>query len=306
MLERIEFRAMGCRMLAAVATSSARGIEALRETPRWFEGWEACLSRFRAESELNRLNSSPGRYVPVSETLWEVFQCAIEAEVQSAGLVSPTVLGALEAAGYERSFELIPSGPEGEGAAFGPAASLGTVAWSAESRSICLPAGVRLDFGGVAKGWAAHQAMQRLQAYGPALVDAGGDIAISGLLPGGEYWLVGVENPLQPGSNLAILKLGHSGVATSGRDYRRWKRGQGWQHHIIDPRSGQPADTDVLCATVVASSLLQAEMAAKTVLILGSQAGLKWLEGHPSWTGLLVLEGGEVIYAPGIERYLEK
>jgi thiamine biosynthesis lipoprotein len=91
-------------------------------------------------------------------------------------------------------------------------------------------------------------------------------------------------------------------VATSGRDYRRWRRNGVWQHHIIDPRTNRPAKTDVLCATVIAPSACQAEMAAKTLLIMGSLEGLRWLEARPTFAGLVVLEDGTTLHS---RRWLE-
>src|SRR5439155_9167707 len=127
---------------------------------------------------------------------------------------------------------------------------------------------------------------------------AGGDIAISG--PGfpGEGWPIGVEAPVlpefSPDTQLELLRITAGGVATSGRDFRRWRQGGQWRHHIIDPRTGSPANTDVLAATVVAPSACMAEIGAKVALLLGSVEGLEWLEGRDSMAGLVVLgDGGE-------------
>ncbi len=97
--------------------------------------------------------------------------------------------------------------------------------------------------------------------------------------------------------------LGACGVATSGTDYRRWKQGGRWSHHLIDPRTGLPAQTDVVTATVVAPNALLAEMAAKTVLILGSGPGLDWLENQPGFAALVVLETGEILFSHHLEAY---
>lgn len=87
------------------------------------------------------------------------------------------------------------------------------------------------------------------------------------------------------------------GVATSGRDYRRWQKNGVWQHHIIDPRSGDPAFTDVVTATVIAPTAQSAEMAAKAVLIQGGVQGIAWLEKHPPLAGLVVLEDGHTLHS---------
>lgn len=310
MTAQIDFRAMGCQMLAILDAPVPRARPKLAHVPEWFESWEQSLSRFRESSELSQLNRSQGVPVEVSQTLWSVLQAALRAEEQSGGLVTPAVLEALEQAGYDRSFDTLErreERPNGKllAEAAPPAIALSQVKFEPDSRSVRLPLGLRLDFGGVAKGWAAQQAMQRLSPYGPALVDAGGDIAISGLQADGSPWVIGVADPMEPDSDLATLSVGKCGVATSGTDYRRWKKDGAWQHHIIDPRTGLPATSDVLSATVIAPSVVDAEVAAKTALILGSQDGLRWLEAHPAYAGLLVLGEGQRLFSSRIEAYLE-
>ena len=305
MNHKIEFRAMGCQMQAILESQSESVPELLGQTPAWFEEWEQCLSRFRPNSELNRLNASAGWPTPVSETLWDVFQTALEAEKASSGLVTPTVLQALVAAGYDSSFDVLPRERESVQASGWPSAgSLAEVSWDQTTRSICLPLDLHLDFGGVAKGWAAHQAAKRLAGLGAVMVSAGGDIAISAGRSDGSPWVIGVDDPFNAGEILEMLMVGACGVATSASDYRRWKLGGRWNHHIIDPRSGLPAQTDVLAATVVAPDVMQAEMAAKTALILGSQRGMNWLESNAKLAGLFVLQNGEMLYSRRIEPLL--
>jgi thiamine biosynthesis lipoprotein len=303
----LDFHAMGCQMLAILDAPNPSAKRRLACVPEWFEAWEESLSRFRPESELSRLNRSAGKMVRVSPTLWEVFQAACEAERLSDGLVTPAVLDAMLAAGYSASFETLASeaNPGGHLQA-APLHTTSEIKAELESYSLQLPAGVKLDFGGVAKGWAAQQAVQRLQVYGACLVDAGGDIAISNLREGGQPWQVSVADPLHPDQDLAGLQLGRCGVATSGRDYRRWQQDGVWRHHIIDPRSGLPADTDILSATVIAPDLIWAEFAAKTAFILGSQAGMAWLEQRPALAGILVLDDGRCLYSDRMEAYLWK
>ena len=303
MNHKLDFKAMGCRMTALVESESEP--ELLQLVPDWFEEWEQCLSRFRPNSELNRLNRAAGWPVQVSETLWQVFQVALEAEKASSGLVTPTVLKALIAAGYDRSFEMVaPQLDPAPGGGWPTAAALAEVSWDAATRSICLPLDVQLDFGGVAKGWAADRAAKRLASAGGALVSAGGDIAIYAEPATGYLWPIGVDDPFHPGEYLEILMVERGGIATSGTDYRRWKQGGRWNHHIIDPRTGQPAQTDVFAATVIAPNAIEAEMAAKVALLLGSERAIDWIESKPEFAALLVLESGEQLYTRRMESFL--
>jgi thiamine biosynthesis lipoprotein len=309
-MDHCTFHAMGCEMLALLESDAPGARTALDQVPAWFASWERQLSRFRDDSELARLNRSAGRPVRVSKVLWDVVEAALDGAAQSGGLVTPTLLGALEAAGYDRSWDMLQTNEAGatgfpRGVAAAEAAEtkalrrpasddLGAIQRDPATRTIRLLGGVRLDLGGVAKGWAADRAARLLGMCGPALVDAGGDIAVSGPLASGAGWPVGVADPFAPEANVEVLVLAAGGVATSGRDYRRWQRDGAWHHHIIDPRSGRPATTDVLSATVVGPSARAAEVAAKAALILGSREGLAWIEARPELAGLLVLESGRI------------
>jgi FAD:protein FMN transferase len=308
-MKQIEFHAMGSRMLALLDSTAEEAENALNRVPAWFEEWEQALSRFRPGNELDRLNRSNGLPFQASKILWEVFQAACAAEQFTGGLVTPTVLDALVGVGYACSFESMPHMQTGHSIPFPKPVLLslpGIIVWDVPTRSLVLTDSVHLDLGGIAKGWAAEQAVRRLACFGPALVEAGGDIAISGLLNDGQAWPVGIDDPFRNGAYFETLKLTRSGVATSGKDYHRWLMDGIWQHHIIDPRTGLPADTDVMAATVIAPTVMEAEAAAKAVLILGSQAGLEWLESDSGLAGVLVLENGDCIYSQNMEKYLWK
>ena len=304
MINKLEFKAMGCHMFAALDLPEEQVLP-LEQVPAWFEAWEQILSRFRETSELSQLNHSAGIPFQISETLWEVLRAALEAERLSFGLVTPAILDALVMAGYDRTFdELTATSSYCLMDRITPIGSLSEIHLDESNRMVCLPPNLRLDFGGIAKGWAADQATRKLSAFGPALVNAGGDIAISGPQSNSEAWPIGITDPFDAESNPDILMVELGGVATSGKDYRRWQRDSVWQHHIIDPRTGLPAQTDVLTATVIAPTAVEAEVAAKIALISGSRAGLDWLESNPTLAGMLVLEDGQRIYSQRIAEYL--
>jgi thiamine biosynthesis lipoprotein len=304
---------MGSKMLAILDADHPAPI--LQEVPAWFEDWEQALSRFRLDSELTILNASAGATRTVSRTMWDVIAAAIEAEELTGGLVSPLILEALVTAGYDRTFDLLERdsrfesssgdehGPWGV-STLNPLPSLKSIVVDDAAREVCLPPGIGLDFGGVAKGWAAHQAMRRLAAAGPALVSAGGDVAVSGPQASDDPWRIALENPFEPDGCLEMIYLEGGGVATSGKDHRYWRRGGLFQHHIIDPRTRLPASTDIMTATVVGRTVMQAEALAKTVLISGSQAGLAMIDDCEDAEAILVLDDRRMLYSRNIEMYL--
>jgi len=230
-MQQITFRAMGCQMMAALDSPYPGDQAQLEAVPGWFETWEQHLSRFRPNSELSRVNQGVDMQ-PISSVLAQVVRAALVAQRQSDGLVNPLLLNALEAAGYNRNFTDLPeeiNDPDD----LPPLTENWQLELDFDNRKLTLPPGARLDLGGIAKGWAADRAARRLGALAPALVDAGGDVAVSGPQADGTPWPVGVANPLDPTDQIDLLALWEGGVATSGRDYRRWRKDGRWMYYSL-------------------------------------------------------------------------
>jgi FAD:protein FMN transferase len=251
-MQRQTFRAMGTDIELLVDAEDAD--DALRRAEAEFHRLEALLSRFRDDSELSRLNREGT--LEASPDVVRVTELALDARDATGGRFDPTVHDALHAAGYVDSFELVP--PESRDAGT-TAACGGRVRIS--GRRISLYPGVRLDFGGIGKGFAADRAASILATTGPCLVNAGGDIAIRG-----GRWPVGVAT----GSGSITLELSAGALATTGRDRRTWRRAGRTLHHVIDPTTGTSAAGDLLRVTVVASDAVQAETWAKALFLAGS------------------------------------
>jgi len=256
----------------------------LDEVERLFAQVEAELSRFRPQSGLSRLNAAAGRGPqPISSMLHEVLALALQAAHASDGIFDPTVLNALQAAGYNRSFELV--GTDGASPQHRQKVAASGSGWQrvlldAAEGTAALPAGLGIDLGGIAKGWTVDQAARHLGQWGPALVDAGGDIR-SGGAPG-EPWPVAVQDPFDETRDLAVVSLADNAVATSSIGGRRWQRDGQPMHHLIDPRTGQPSCSDLHTVTALAPTATEAEITAKVVLLLGRQKGQRYAEkrGH--------------------------
>ena len=282
---QITFRALGSTMLIVAEALCETELEVV---PRWFAAWEQSLSRFLPTSELQSLNTHG--MACVSPLLWEALQHGLEVAAITDGLITPTVLPALLAAGYSRSFD--------EGVEPSPTTPISqipdwrTIQCIPANRMVTLPPDCLIDLGGTAKGWLINRALAQLRCFGPVLVDAGGDIGVTGPQTDGLGWPIEVAHPWLDREPIALAILPSGGIATSGRDYRRWQSNRGWQHHLIDPRTGYPSTSDVLSATVIAPDAATADWAAKVVLLLGSRTGLQWLDQHPDLAGIVVLDDG--------------
>jgi len=302
------FRAMGTEVDVWLWSShEQRAQNALQAVERFFAKSESRLSRFRRDSELSRLNRSAGQPFDASPQLYNLVEQALFWRDRTGGIFDPAILPALVAHGYDRSFTLMAA----ERAPVAPAVAHpahrsttpidSTAIILGPGRQIYLPPSMALDLGGIAKGWTAQQAVYRLGMWGPGMVDAGGDIACTGRPPG-EPWVVSVADPLDDAQDLAFLDLTGAAVATSSRARRQWMYDGASVHHLIDPRTGAPAQTNVLSATVVAPRLPDAEIHAKTVLILGETQGTAYLSALPKVSALLVMENGRRLMLGGFEE----
>jgi FAD:protein FMN transferase len=224
-----------------------------------FERLEQVMSRFRPTSELSLLNEAGE--LDVSADLADVVGRAVEANIASGGRFDATVHDALVAAGYDRPFDEVPADAPAV-----PAAARRGGGVTVENRRIKLAPGTRLDLGGIGKGYAAERVAAMLSLEGPCLVSAGGDIAVRGV-PIAGTWPVGVSDELTVG-------LTRGGLATSGSERRRWRRGGVEQHHLIDPATGKPAASDLLRVTAVASDAVEAEVLATSLFIGGLDEAL--------------------------------
>lgn len=296
----ISFRAMGCQVNVWLETADD-GAAILQQVPVWIETIEASLSRFRPESELSRLNARVGDWVTVSSTLYEAIVQARRAARVTDGLVTPLVLPTLLAAGYDRSFETLHDWPSNSisQARTDNSASFPLAQWSAilldmAGERVRLPG--LIDLGGTAKGWTAEVIADRLAEHGPCLVDLGGD-----MVGRGKPWPVELHDPFLPDIPFATFALADRAVASSGTDYRRWGTGK---HHIIDPRSGAPADSDLLSVTVIHPDAVLAEAFAKVVLLQGSLNGLAWLSQYPDAAGLAFDHDGRILATENIKNTL--
>ena len=235
-------------------------------------------SRFRPDSELSRLHAAGGGTFLLSYGLAEAVGVALAAARWTGGLTDPTIGDALIRLGYDRDFASI-------GALAGlPEPAVPAAGWQLvrlDGPLLRLPHGIRLDLGATAKGLGADRAVRAAMAatggHGGVLVSLGGDIAVAGTPPR-DGWPVTVAEEPDPGGvpRGQLVRLAAGAVATSSVTVRRWHRGGIVLHHIVDPRTGRPADGPWRTATVAAVTCADAN-AASTAAIVAGPAAEDWL-----------------------------
>jgi FAD:protein FMN transferase len=265
---------------------------------------DAACSRFRPESELRRACAAGGRPVPVSPLFAEALSVALAAARLTDGDVDPTCGQALANLGYDHDFA---SARRNTGVLTTPAAPGGGwrgIVLDTSRGQVTVPDGVLVDLGATAKALAADRAAAKIAASTGCgvLVNLGGDISVAGRPPA-EGWLVGVADDANFDSTTASVVAGQvvtirdGGLATSSVLGRAWQRGGVWLHHIIDPRTGEPARSCWRTATVAAATCVDANVASTAAILRGEQA-VGWLRGL-GLPARLVRRDGSVVRVAG-------
>jgi thiamine biosynthesis lipoprotein len=292
------FTALGTTAVVAVDEPEALA-EAEAILRRELDAIDRACSRFRADSELSRLNRSPGDEVGVSPLLLEAIEVALRAAAITDGDVDPTVGRAMGELGYDRDFSLVPGERPGVRVRIARVPGWRTVRVDRARATVAVPPGVQIDLGATAKALAADRAARAVHAATGAgtLVGLGGDIAVGGEVPG-DGWPVRVTDDHRriDGEGETICVRG-GGLATSSTTVRRWRSAAGPRHHILDPRRGAPAAEVWRTVSVAAGSCVDANIASTAAIVRGRRA--------PEWlaeTGLparLVSREGDVVHTDG-------
>lgn len=272
----------------------------------WFRKCEEMFSRFDQQSELSRINRSNSPWIFVSPWMAEVLSLAKQYWLKTDGLFNPFLLDALENAGYIQSFETVRCRKGTNLSAALPEVTIQadpqTFHVYPRLRLLERQPGLRIDLGGIAKGWAAQQLARYFQkefALPRGLINAGGDLYAWGGYSDEEHWSIGIQHPWNE-TDIGIICLHGGAVATSGTMTRRWHTQEGVQHHIIDPRTSKPSRSDLVQCTVASPSLVEAEVLAKVILILGQEKGAAFLKRYMEMenrplAAFMVTEKGEPI-----------
>jgi FAD:protein FMN transferase len=288
----IRFEAFGTDALLVVS-DPARGAAAVAAATRVVEEFDRACSRFRADSELSKLNASGGDPVRVGPVLLEAVSAALRAARLTDGDVDPTVGEALIALGYDRTFSELSGAPPVRPVRLAAVPGWRTVQADMDAGTVRIPPGVSLDLGATAKALAAdHAAAAASEAAGcGVLVSFGGDLAVAGPAPA-SGWRVRVTDDHRAGLDAPgqWITLWDGGLATSSIVVRRWQTDSGLAHHLVDPSTGGSVDSVWRTVSVSAASCLDANIASTAAIVRGARA-VAWLEGLGLPSRLVSVDG---------------
>ena len=162
-------------------------------------------------------------------------------------------------------------------------------------------AGMKLDLGAIAKGYATEQAVEVLKRHGirRALIDAGGNIRVLGKNPRSTPWRIGIKNPRKADAILAVLSLEDAAAVTSGDYYRFFEAGGKRYHHILDPRTGYPAGAS-MSVTVVTRDAGLADVLSTAFFVLEPEKALQMAKKLEGVDLLIVAADGRILHTPGL------
>lgn len=263
--------------------------------------YESLLSKTQVDSDVYRLNHAGGKLVTVDPETYALLQRAKEISELTDHAFSVSIAPLSELWNFKT--HTIP----------GDAQRIAALALVDDERivlgqehTVSLAPGMQIDLGGIAKGYIADQAaaLTRNRCTG-AILNLGGNVYCTGSKPDGSAFKVGVENPLCPDPvTPAVISITDGTVVTSGTYERYFEENGIRYHHILDPQTGSPAQTDLVSATIVSTCSMDADAFATACIVLGSERSLELLK-QLRLDAILITTEGDILLTPGFETRVD-
>ena len=275
--------------------------EALTAASREINRLEATLSRTIDTSDVSRLNA--GEAVEVQPETRALLERALTLSDETGGTFDMTVAPLVALWGITSDAPRVPSQDEID-------ALLPLVGGEHVHMddAVTLDTGCAVDLGGIAKGYASQQVADILRAHGvtSAVVSLGGNVYVCGSKPDGTPWNVGVQDPAASGY-AAIVALTDRFAVTSGGYQRYFEAADGTVYrHILDPRTGRPADSDLLSVTIISDDGTAADAYSTALYVMGEQEAVSFWRAHGGFELILITADGRLLYTPGLSDAITK
>ena len=260
---------------------------------------DAALSRTQQAGDLYKLNHANGQPTEVSDDTYTALEKALEYAEMTNGAFDPTMAPLTDLWGIGTDNARVPAQSEIDEAlthvGYQNVKLLG-------NNQVQLLNGAQVDLGGIGKGYASQQIADIFRAYDvtSAVVSLGGNVYVCGSKPDGSAWNVGVQDPAASGY-AAIVALTDCFAVTSGGYQRYFEAADGTVYqHILDPRTGRPADSDLLSVTVISGDGTAADAYSTALYVMGEQEAVSFWRAHGGFELILITADGRLLYTPGL------
>ena len=285
-----------------ISSDEQRANQAIAAAYEEIQRIENLLGRYNKNSQIFALNKNAGvGSVTVSHEVRELLQRGKDYGVLTDGLFDIAIGALVDLWGIGTEQARVPSEKEIQQTL--PRLNLAALDLAhPQGVSITQP-GVSVDLGGIGKGYAIDRAWQTLKDHGveKALINAGGNIRCIGTRVDGNPWRIGIRHPRQEGI-LGVIDVTEKAVATSG-DYERYFMQDGMRyHHILDPRTGRPAQ-ECQSVTILAPTAEMADVLSTSVFIMGTDAGMRFIEAQEGVEGMIVGRNGNPVFSSGFALF---
>ena len=261
---------------------------------------DSMLDRSDPNSEVSKLNASGSG--TVSEDVRALIDYSAEVYYQTDGSFDITVAPLMELWGFYTKEYRVPSDSEIQSAL----EKTGFEKITADGSEVDLN-GTELDFGGIAKGYAADKAASFLRGHGTesAMLSLGGNIYALGSRPDGDPWRVAIADPSDPARSAGTVKVSDKAVITSGTYQRNFTSGGSFYHHIIDPKTGKNPENELASVTVIGDNSAVCDALSTAFFVMGTDRAAEYLREHTEINAIFIDKSGNITITAGLEDIFE-
>ena len=281
----------------------AKAQEAIEAAVSRLFALDAMLSVTNGKSEIAKLNAAGGADVTVSPEVYRLLEDAVYYSEKFAGYFDVTISPLVSLWGFYTDVFAVPDDTE-------IAESLTRVDYHfvnlKENLTVSLDGGAQIDLGAIAKGYATEQVRAIFENYGieNALIDLGGNILTLGDKQGASLWRIAVQNPFDSAVQLCTLAVSNKALVTSGSYQRYFEQNDVRYHHIMDPQTGAPAESDLVSVTVITEDALYADALSTSLFVMGFDRAASYWRLSPDFEAVFVMASGEAFCTPGVMEML--
>lgn len=284
----------------SLSATGEKAEEALDESVNEILRLDELLSVGKEESEIYTINNSGSAIL--SDDTAKLIETSIELYSSTKGAFDITIFPLMETWGFTTKQYTVPDKSEINSILKNVSAS--KIEYNGKEKTINLPKGVRVDLGGIAKGYTSNRIMEIFEEYSieSGMVSLGGNVQLYGRKPDGSLWKIAVENPKDEANYVGVLQIEDKAVISSGGYERYFEENGVNYHHILDPNTGYPARSGLISVTIVSEDGTMADGLSTALFVMGKQKALEYWKNHSEkFDAILVEEDGNITITKGLE-----